>query len=761
MSSPAVGRPTPLRDAPEKLTGRARYAADLALPGMLRLRLVLSPYAHARIRAVNRRTALAHPGVVAVLTADDLPTLEALPASRSQAMLAKGRVVFQGQPVAVVAATSEAAAQDGAALVAVDYEPLPPLLDPREAMRPDAPPVWPGRAAAHDSHAGAHGGDAAHDAPAGRPASANAGATVRYRRGDVDRAFRESDVVLEREYRSPMVHQAYLEPHATVAAADPLTGDLTIWTGTQGQFFVRAEVARALRIPERRVRVVPAAVGGAFGGKFALFEPLVAAAALHLRRAVSLVVTRMEEFQAATPAPPGIFSIKMGARRDGTLTALRAEILFDSGAFGGSPVVLAALATGAPYRIPHLDIQAAEALTNKAPAGSYRAPGATPVVFAVESHMDDLARALALDPIEFRLRNLIDGDPMHDGSPWPPLALRACLETLRDHPVWRSRGREPGRGCGIALTPWRGGLEPAAAVCRLDEDGTLNVMVGSIDITGSHTSLALIAADLFGVPPEMIRIQESDTAQAPYAGLSAGSKTTYTVGLAVRQAVADARAQLLAIAAEVMEANAGDLDVAGGWVAVRGVPDRRMFIGDLARLTMQYSGRYAPVYGRGVAAPSRRAAAAAAHLAEVRVDGDTGAVTVERYVAVHDVGRAVNPPAVRGQIQGGVAQGIGWALLEQMVYDEQGTLVTASFADYALPSFRTVPPIDVRLIETPLDFTPFGARVVGEPPVVPVAAAIANAVCDAVGARVSALPITPAAVLAARLRRADVTTPVS
>jgi CO/xanthine dehydrogenase Mo-binding subunit len=257
----------------------------------------------------------------------------------------------------------------------------------------------------------------------------------------------------------------------------------------------------------------------------------------------------------------------------------------------------------------------------------------------------------------------------------------------------------------------------------------------------------------------MVRIQESDTAQAPYAGLSAGSKTTYTVGLAVRQAVADAREQLLKIAAEVMEAHADDLLVAGGWVTVRGVPDRRMFVGEIARLTMQYNGRYAPVFGRGIAAPSRRAAAAAAHLAEVRVDGDTGVVTVERYVAVHDVGRAINPPAVRGQIQGGVAQGIGWALLEQMVYDEQGTLVTVGFADYALPSFRTVPPIDVRLLETPLDFAPFGARIVGEPPVVPVAAAIANAVCDAAGARVSALPITPEDVLAAGRRPAGTTAP--
>ncbi len=745
----AVGTPTRVRGGLEKVTGRATYAADLTLPNMLRGRLIVSPYAHARILGIDASEAEQLAGVT-VLTAAHFPTMERVPTSRSQALLAQGHVVFPGQPVALVLAPDEAVAQDAAALVRVEYEPLVPLLDPLEAMRPDAPPVWPEGTSGQRDEAGAHGGDASGAGGASSETARNVGTTVRYRRGDPARGFADGDVCVEREYRSPMVHQGYLEPRAAVAACDPLTGDVTVWTATQGQFFVRSEVARALRMPERRVRVVPMTVGGAFGGKFALLEPLVAAAAVLLRRPVSLVLTRMEEFQTATPAPPAIFRVKMAARKDGRLTALEARVTFDSGAFRGSPVVLACLALGAPYRIPHLDIEGCEVLTHKAPAGSYRAPGATPAVFAVESQIDDLAAALEIDPVEFRLRNLIgDGDAMHDGAPWPPLGLRACLERLRDHPAWRERRREPNRGTGIAVTPWRGGLEPAAALCRVDEDGTVNVIVGSVDITGAHTSLALIAAETFGVPAEMVQIQEADTAYAPYAGLSAGSKTTYTMGLAVQQAAVDARAQCLRIAAETLEVGVEDLVLSDGWVSVRGVPGTRTSVAEIAKLTMQYNGRHAPIFGRGVVAARERAAAAAAHLAEVRVDPETGSVTVERYVAVHDVGCAINPPAVRGQVHGGVAQGIGWALYEAMVYDDQGTLQTATLMDYALPRAWSVPPIEVQLVEVPLAHGVYGARVVGEPPVVPGAGAIANAIRDAVGVRLTSLPMTPGQVRAA------------
>ena len=310
----AVGTPTRVRGGLEKVTGHATYAADLTMPHMLRGRLVVSPYAHARIRGIDASDAERLAGVT-VLTAAHFPTMEPVPSSRSQALLARDHVVFQGQPVALVLAETEAIAQDAAALVRVDYEPLVPLLDPLEAMRPGAPPVWPEGTSAQRSEAGAHGGDASADAPAAAAVPCNVGATIRYRRGDTARGFAEGDACVEREYRSPMVHQGYLEPRAAVAACDALTGDVTVWTTTQGQFFVRSEVARALRMPERRVRVIPMTVGGAFGGKFALLEPLVAAAAVVVRRPVSLVLTRVEEFLNATPAPPAIFRVKLAARK--------------------------------------------------------------------------------------------------------------------------------------------------------------------------------------------------------------------------------------------------------------------------------------------------------------------------------------------------------------------------------------------------------------------------------------------------------------
>ncbi|MBI4279553.1 MAG: xanthine dehydrogenase family protein molybdopterin-binding subunit [Armatimonadetes bacterium] len=752
----AVGKSVRLRDGREKVAGRAPYAADISLPGMLHARLVLSPHAHARILSIDTRRARAVPGVVAVVTAADLGGLGEAPASRSQILLAADRVVFAGHPVAVVLAGDEATAQDAAALVEVTYEPLAAAVEPVQAMEPCAPLVWPSGLGAGGSEAGIHGGDTAVVAGGSRGRATNINATIQYRRGDVEAGFRDAKVVVERHYRTGVVHQGYLEPHATVAAHDPLTGVLTIWTATQGQFLVRAEVAQVLGIGQGNIRVIPTAIGGGFGGKIVLVEPLVAALAMKTSRPVRLVLTRMEEFLTSTPAPQILFDLRMGAASDGSLTAIRGRVVYDTGAFPTGLLSLACLILGWSYRCPHLDIEGVEVLTHKTPAGAYRAPAGPSAVFAMESHMDDLARALGLDAVEFRLRNVVDGgDPMPDGTPWPPLGLRACLERLRDHPDWRQREqrRRPYEGVGIALTPWRGGIEPAAAVCRVDDDGGLHVVVGSVDLTGTHTTLALIAAEAFGVPERMVRVVQADTQHAPYAGVAGGSKITTTVGLAVQHAAAEARQQVLQIAAECMEARPDDLEIVDGWVRVRGVPDRRVFIGDIARMTMQYGGRFPPIFGRGAVAPQVRSSGSAVHFARVAVDPETGEVRGLRYVALQDVGFAINPKAIQGQIHGGVAQGVGWALLERMMYDERGQPVTATLMDYALPSAVAVPPIDVELIEVPLPHTPFGARGVGEPPVVPVAAAIANAIYDAVGVRVTRLPVTPEALLAAMGRK--------
>lgn len=738
-----IGQPRRIDDGREKVTGQVRYATDLTLPGMLHARLVLSPYAHARIRNIDTEQAGKTPGVVRVITGADLTSLNIKLSSRARALLATDRAIFAGHPVAVVLAENEAAAEDGADAVSVDYEPLPAVVDPLEAMQPDAPLVWPdGLPTEEWEEAGMHGIDEAGDEEEHGPS--NISSTIHFARGDVEAGFHQADVIVEQTYRTPMVHQSYLEPHATVAAPDPVSDGMTIWTSTQAQFYVRSEVADTIGVPESQVRVVPTTVGGAFGGKFVLMEPLVAALARLTDRPVKLVLTRTEEFLTATPAPQGIITLKTGARADGALTALQARIIFDSGAWPGSPVSIAGLLLGGYYQFPNFAIEGIEVLTHKPAVGAYRAPGTPQATLAIESNMDDMARALEMDPFALRLKNVSEeGDPMPNGDPWPRIGLKACLERLREHPAWQATQRRPNHGIGIAAGGWPGGVQPAAAACQLNADGVLSIHVGSVDLTGTHAGFAAIAAETFGVSPDQVRVIADDSDGAPYAGGSGGSKITYTVGTAVMRAAAEAREQILRVAADHLEARPDDLVVNDGWVQVRGVPDQRISLAEIGEKSRRFGGQYEPIFGHGRSAITDRAPGFAAHLVEVAVDPETGTVRVVRYVAAQDVGRAINPLTIEGQMHGGAAQSIGWALREEMVYDEMGNLLTGTLMDYALPAIDDVPAIETHIVEVPSPSGPFGARGVGEPPVIPGAAAIANAIHDATGVRPTEFPVTP------------------
>jgi CO/xanthine dehydrogenase Mo-binding subunit len=742
----SIGRSVRRLDGGEKVTGLTRFAGDLQLPRMLHARLVLSPHAHARIARVDRSEAAARPGVLGVFAAADLGLANVDPTARSKSPLALGHALFVGHPVAAVVAETAAIAEDAAALVEVEYEPLPAALDARGAMRLDAPRVRAAAGAGGEAelamHGAATGGEQLREA-----VGPNVVSTQRFHRGDLARGFAEADVVVERRFETPMVHQGYLEPRAVVADVDPL-GALTIWTATQALFFTRSEVCEVLGLPEHRVRIVATPLGGGFGAKFVLLEPLAGALALRLRRPVSIVMTRTEEFLATTPAPPAVIELKVGARRDGTLTALEGRAVFDAGAYAGAPLGIALLLMGSYYQVPNLELRGYEVLTHKPGNGAYRAPGAVQGTFAIESVMDELARATGLDPIDLRLRNASrPGDPMVNGQPWPKMGLVECLERLR---VERGRQAAPAspangryrRGAAVAIGGWMGGVEPANAACRLDRDGTLSILVGTVDMSGTNTALAQIAAEAFGLPVEDIQVVNGDTDSAPYAGASGGSKITYTVGLAVERATRDARRQLLAIAADRLEAAVEDLEIVDRAVRVRGVPGRAVPLGELAKASMQFGAKYEPVYGRGGSATVARSPAFAAHLSEVEVDTETGAVRVKRHLTVQDVGRAINPAAVEGQIQGGVVQGIGWALLERMPYDAQGQLLAATLMDYALPQSDQVPLVESVLVEVASEHGPFGAKGVGEPPVIGVPAAIANAVAAATGHRFTSLPIT-------------------
>jgi CO/xanthine dehydrogenase Mo-binding subunit len=743
-----LGSRIPRVDGPEKVTGQARYGDDLPLYGLLHARLVLGTYAHARIKRIDASEALARPGVIAVLTADDLASiLKSPPTSRARESLARGETRFAGQPVAVIVAETEAAAEDALALVDVEYEELPAVLDPLVALTPDAPAVWP------DGVPGAKTPEETDD-PALR--SPNLADYTRYDRGDVEAGFAQADVVIERSYRTSIVHQSYLEPHTATAAMDPL-GNLTVYSSTQGVFLPRQEIARALGLPEHRVKVVAPVLGGGVGGKGILAQPLAAAIAIKFGRPARVVYTRMDELQAANPAPRMFINLKVGAKRDGTLTALDARLVVNSGLYNGGPLANSSLYVGAFYRFQNLRIRGYTVVTNTSPAGAYRAPGGPQTMFAAESTMDDLARELGIDPIELRLMNAAEeGDPMPNGRPWPRIGLRQCLEKLRDLPAWRDRARQPNEGVGVAIGGLFGGLQSAGASCRLESDGTLTVVVGSVDISGTNTGLVLMAAEALGIEPARIRVVNADTDSAPFAGNAGGSKITLTVGTAVVQAAGDARQQLLSIAGDELEVGVDDLEIVGGTVQVKGTPDRSIGLSRIGQLSMANMGKYPPVHGQGRSSVTERAPGIAAHLARVRVDPDTHRPQVIGYVAIQDVGKAVNPAVVEEQIHGGVAQGIGWALYEGIVLDDDGRVMTGSWLDYALPSSDKIPPIETILVEIPSRSGPFGVRGVGEPPVIPGAAAIGNAIKDATGVRLTEIPMT-----AERLHRALTAAPAT
>jgi CO/xanthine dehydrogenase Mo-binding subunit len=745
----SVGKRTKRIDSPPKLTGHEKFTGDLRFPGMLRARLIGSDYAHAKIVSVDSSAALEIPGVVAVLTNSDLPVARSESGASPISILADGEALYVGHPVAMVLAESDQAAQDAADRVVVDYEELDVLIDLEDAASEDAPKVSMGgtgdfadEAEMHNADAGA--GGSLEDLPP------NVSSSIDFHRGDLERGFADADEIVELDISSDVVHQGYIEPQVALAA--PELGRFTVYTSTQAAFHGRQKTAEALGLDLDDVRIVPMPVGGGFGGKFVLIEPLVAAAAKAVGRPVLLQFTREDDFLTGNPAPDCKIRIKLGAKRDGTLTALEAFLLFDSGAASGSPLSIAGMLVGGYYRFENFRIYGYEVQTHRPSSGSYRAPGAQQASFAIESVMDEMARRLEIDPLELRLQNcVVEGDERPNGGHWPRIGLKETLERLRDHPIWQERDqrRANGSGIGLAVGGWPGGLEPASAACRLDADGKLTVMLGSVDLNGTNTTFGQVAAESLGIDADQVRVRTADTDSAPFAGGTGGSKITYTVGVAVRKAADDAVEQIKQIAAQQLEASVEDLELIDGMVRVKGVPDSGLSLEDVASISMKAAGGQGPVLGRGASAISQIAPGFAAHLAEVSVDDLTGKVKVTHYAAAQDVGFAINPAAVEGQIEGGVAQGIGWALYEGIRYGEDGSPDASSLLDYTLPRADMIPPIDVLLVEVAAAEGPYGAKGVGEPPAIPGPAAVANAIRDAIGARITELPIRPAAVLEA------------
>jgi CO/xanthine dehydrogenase Mo-binding subunit len=746
MTSP-VGLARPRPDAPAKVRGATRYAADRPVRGLLHARLVLAPRAHARIAGIDVTGAYDTPGVVAVLAAGDLP-LVGRGADRLSMPLAETEVVFAGQPVAMVVARTPEAAADGAEQVVVDLEALPAAVDPESSMRPDAPLARIDLAAEGDrtgsmdaqTHAGVGGGG--DDSIDAEDLSPNVTGRYRYRDGDVDAALAAAAAVREGRFASQWIHQGYLEPQACTAWIDE-DGGLVLETSTQSLFGARNEVAKALGWPQRRVRAVATPLGGAFGGKWPLLDTLVAGAAVKLRRPVRLIATRSEDFAAANPGQPFETTLRIGAAADGQFTALEARVVADAGAFEeGSAESLAGVLIAGPYAWPAFDIKAYGVRTNRFGVGAYRAPSAPAMAMAIETLVDELAGELGVDPIELRRRNVApEGSPTVDGESWSPHATAEVLDALEATEAWRSRGDVgDDEGVGVALAYWPGATNPAAAACRMSPDGSVQVMTGVADMSGVAGGFQAIVADVFGIEASLVQIQALDSASAPASPGSGGSTITYSAGRAIRKAAEETAQRLLEAAALQLEIAVEDLELVDGTARPRGTPERAIPIDKIVRGNAR-AGR-APIEGHGRAEEPSLAPSVSGHVVRVRVDRVTGAVTILEDHVVQDVGRVLNAALVAGQQHGAAAQVVGWATLEALVHDEGGQLQSGTFMDYALPRVDDMGRLSTTQVEVPAPDGPLGAKGIGEAPVIAGAAAVANAVAAATGVRFRELPMT-------------------
>jgi len=732
-------------DGVDKVTGRARFGADLAMQGQLVGRVLRSPHPHARIRSIDTSAAAALPGVKAVVTRDDFKDQpsQLIPAGEQMInyrdvvrnVMAREKALYEGHAVAAVAATSAGIAKQALKLIKVDYEVLPHVIDEVEAMKPGAPLL-------HEDMITA-GVEPAPKTPS------NVAKRVEIGHGDVVIGFRQADVVVERTFTTQAVHQGYIEPHACVATVSE-DGQADVWCTTQGHWMVRAQCARLLGWETSRIRVTASEIGGGFGGKTVVYlEPVALALARKARRPVKMVMTREEVFRASGPTSGAHMRVKIGARLDGRIVAAEAELKYQAGAFPGSPVQPGCMCAFAPYDIENIKVVGYDVVTNRPKVAAYRAPGAPISEYAVECVVDDIASRLGISPIELRLKNAArQGTKAAYGPKLGPVGLIETLKEAQAHDHWRAPlGKNQGRG--IASGFWFNIGGETSASLQLNEDGTLSLTIGTPDIGGLRASMCMMAAEELGVDIERIRVQIGDTGQLGFNFLTGGSRATFSSGMATVEAAREVIREACKRAARLWELPEDAVEYRKGAVRPAGANAGKhapLTLRDIAGLAGKTGGPiagYARINAQG-AAPSF-----GTHIADVEVDPETGKVTVVRYTAIQDAGRAIHPSYVEGQYQGGVAQGIGWALNEEYIYGPDGRLQNAGFLDYRVPVASDLPMIDTVIVEVPNPRHPYGVRGVGETPIIPPLAAVANAVADATGVRFADLPMSPPRVLAA------------
>ena len=734
-----VGKRIPRIDALNKVTGTAVYSGDVILPGMLYGKVCRSPHAHAIIRRLDVTKAQTLEGVMAVITASDVPGYQ----NRNPLLLvemphlAQEKVTYAEQPVAVVAATSIEIAEKAVELIEVEYEELPPILDVLEAMKDETPPIYPNLYTNFIA-----------SPPSDKDSKpSNIAYHISMDRGDLEAGFKEADLILENTFRTQPVHHGYLEPFAAVASVD-MGGKVTVWTQSQGVFSARQMIAQFLDLPPNRVNLVPVEIGGAFGGKsFLAVAPLCALLALKTGRPVRMEMSRDEVIKAARPAPGSVSTIKMGVTKEGYITAASASFIFDAGGFPEmSHAMFARGNTFSQYKIPNLQIEVFDVLTNKVPVTYYRAPGTPQTHFAIESQIDLVSRALAMDPLQLRIQNTAgEGDTAPSGEILPGVGYKETLERMVEHLKQKGSLQGENRGRGVASGFWHGAAGTFGAYVHINIDGSVTLIIGVTDVSGSRTSIAQIVAEEFGIPMESVSLVVGDTDTAPWASPSVGSQTIYSLSQAVYRACQDAKDQLRRLAAARFEVEASEFEFTDAKLTVKGDAEKSIALGSLARYSMSFRGA-GPVVGRGSIGGLPPAPSVAVHAVDVEVDKETGKVKVLSYAVAQDVGLAINPLSIEGQIQGAVVQGIGWALMEGYVFD-QGKVQNSTLLDYRMPTATDVPMIDALLVEVGSDTGIYGVRHVGEPPLVAALAAMANAIHSATGVRMKELPMTPEAIL--------------
>ena len=732
-------------DGVDKVTGRAQFGADFHLPGMLHGKILRSPHAHAILKKIDTSKAEALPGVKAVVTRDDFDEMpsQMVPAGEMMInyrdimrnVMAREKVMYDGHAVAAVAATSASIAEKALSLIKVDYKVLPHVIEIDDALKKGAPIL-------HD--------DMRTEGVEPKPRKAsNVSKRLELGIGDVEKGFKAADIIVEREFKTKPIHQAYIEPHACIASVNE-DGHADLWCSTQGHFVVRSHCARLLGMDISKLRVTASEIGGGFGGKTVVYlEPLALKLSIKSGHPVKMVMSRTEVFRATGPTSGANVAVKIGVKKNGKITAGEATLKYQAGAFAGSPVQLGAMCAFAPYDIANVKVVGFDIVTNRPKVAAYRAPGAPISEYAVECVVDEIAEKIGMDPFDLRIKNgAKEGTQAAYGPKFGPVGMIETVKALKNHKNAKAKlGKHQGRGMASGFWFNIGG--ETCVSLHVNEDGTVALMAGTPDIGGSRASIALMTAEELGIPYEDVRPFIGDTDSLGYTFLTGGSRATFSSGLAAVEAARTVIGQLRERAAKIWDVAVDDVIWEDGMAKPAGtqVGDfDPLSLGDIARQAGKTGG---PIAGHSEINAQGAAPSFAAHMVDVEVDVETGHVTILRYTAAQDAGKAVHPSYVEGQYQGGAVQGIGWALNEEYVYGDDGRLQNTGFLDYRIPVASDLPMIDTVIVEVPNPNHPFGVRGVGESPLCPPMGAVANAIANALGIRFSELPMSPPKILKA------------